>query len=288
LKPASFRYVAPTSLDEAIDILGSHGSDARLLAGGQSLMPVLNFRLGQPSLLIDLNRIADLAFVREDGDRVAIGAMTRQSAIETDPLVARHVPLLAEATGNIAHRAVRNRGTIGGSLVQADPAAEYPACMLALDATLVVRGRDGERRIAATDFFDGPLTTTLAEGEILVRIEVPKAPPGSGSAFIELARRHGDFALAGVAARIVLANGSVARASLAACGAGPGPVRLSGAEQALLGSRADEAAIQSAGRAAMREVEPESDLHASAAYRRRIAGVMTARAVARAVERAKA
>ncbi len=287
MKPASFSYTAPTSVDQAVELLTLHGTEARLLAGGQSLMPVLNFRLGQPGILIDLNGIADLSFIREQDNRIEIGAMTRQCDIERSSLIAAHAPLLHEATQQIAHRAIRNRGTIGGSLAQADPAAEYPACVVALDATMVVRGGKGERLIAATDFFDGPLTTTLADGEILVRIDIPKAPADSGSAFVEIARRHGDFALAGVAAQIALSNGKVSQANLAACGAGPVPVRLAQAEKALMGTAADDSAVQSAARAAMAEVDPQSDLHGSSAYRRRLVGVMAARAIDQAVGRAR-
>jgi carbon-monoxide dehydrogenase medium subunit len=284
LKPAPFAYEAPTTLDGAIEQLRVHGGAARLLAGGQSLMPVLNFRLGRPRLLIDLNRIPELAFIRDDGDRLSIGAMTRECEIEDSALIQRHAPLLYEATRHIGHRAIRNRGTIGGSLAHADPAAEYPAAALALDCVMVVRGPGGERRIAAGDFFGGALTTTVGEDEILVRIEVPKVPGRSGTAFVEIARRPGDFALAGVAALIAVADGMVTDVRLAACGAGPGPTRLRAAERIL--HRDGIGAAMAAAKAAMADVSPETDLHATADYRRRLIGVVTARAIAQAAARA--
>ena len=288
MKPAPFAYEAPTDVEGVVALLRNRGANARLLAGGQSLMPVLNFRLGRPQLLIDLNRVAGLAFIDERNGHLAIGAMTRESEIEDSALVRRHVQLLHEATKHIGHRAIRNRGTIGGSLSHADPAAEYPAAALALDATMVVLGHRGERRIAAAAFFDGALTTTIAEDEMLVRIEVPKARPGSGAAFAEIARRAGDFALAGVGAVVALAGDTIADVRLAACGAGPGPMRLGRAEQALRSAGIGENGVQAAARAAMAEVEPATDIHASADYRRRLVGVTAARAIADAVGRATA
>jgi carbon-monoxide dehydrogenase medium subunit len=286
VKPAPFAYEAPSDVRDVVALLRNHGAKARLLAGGQSLMPVLNFRLGRPSLLIDLNRVAGLSFIEDRGGHLAIGAMTRESEIEDSPLIRRHAPLLFEATRHIGHRAIRNRGTIGGSLSHADPAAEYPAAALALDATMVVLGHRGERRIAAAAFFDGALTTTIAEDEMLVRIELPKAAAGGGAAFAEIARRAGDFALAGVGAVVTLAGEAVADVRLAACGAGPGPMRLRRAEQALRSAGLGEVGVRTAARAAMAEVEPATDIHASADYRRRLVGVMTARAITDAVARA--
>lgn len=288
LKPAPFAYEAPTDLREVAELLRNHGAKARLLAGGQSLMPVLNFRLGRPQLLIDLNRVAGMAFIAERDGNLAIGAMTRESEIEDSALIRRHAPLLHAATQLIGHRAIRNRGTIGGSLSHADPAAEYPAAALALGATMVALSHRGERRIDAAAFFDGALTTTLAEDEILVRIEVPKANVGSGAAFAEIARRAGDFALAGVAVTVTLAGEAVSDARLAACGAGPVPIRLRRAEQALRSSGIGGDGIRQAARAAMAEVVPATDIHASADYRRRLVGVMTAQALADAVGRARA
>ncbi len=279
MKPASFRHLQPASVDEALAMLAEHGADARILAGGQSLVPMMNFRLARPAVLMDINRIADLAYIRDAGSSLGIGAMTRERAIETSALVKSSAPLIHAATENIAHLPIRSRGTIGGSIANADPAAEYPAAALALDATLVAKSVRGERRIAAADFFQGVLTTALEADEMLTEIVVPKAPAGSGAAFVELSRRHGDFAMAGVGCEIVLSGDSVSGIRLAACGVGAGPVRLKAAEAALLGKTLGKATIVAAARAASAEVDPESDVHASADYRRRLAGVMTKRAV---------
>lgn len=287
MKPAIFQHVAPTALDEVLSLLREHGPEARILAGGQSLVPLMNFRLSSPSLLIDLNRVEDLAYLRDDGDALAIGAMTRERAIEDSDLVRRFAPLLHEATGYIAHLPIRSRGTIGGSLANADPAAEYPAVAVALDCEMVIRSARGERRVRAGDFFTGLLTTVLEPDELLVEVSVPKAPPRSGAAFVEIARRHGDFALAGVAAQITLAGDGVAAARLAACGVGPGPVKLSAAAEIVLREGLSEAAAKRAARAAASEVDPSSDLHATASYRRHLTGIMVSRALRSAGERAR-
>ena len=268
-------------------MLAEHAPDARVLAGGQSLVPMMNFRLARPTVLVDINRIADLAGIRDGGNHLAIGAMTRERVIETSDLVRIAVPLLHEATLNIAHLPIRSRGTIGGSLSNADPAAEYPATVLALDCTLIAASVRGERRIAAADFFDGPLSTTLEPDEMLTEILVPKPPSGTGAAFAEFTRRHGDFALAGVAAQITLDGDTVSDVRLAACGVGDGPVRLSQAEAAIRDGGATDDAVTAAARAASAEIDPESDTHANAAYRRRLAGVMTRDALILAIERAR-
>ena len=279
MKPASFRHLQPASVDEALAMLAEHGADARILAGGQSLVPMMNFRLARPAVLIDINRIPDLAFIEDAGSSLRIGAMTRERAVETSALVKSSAPLIHAATENIAHLPIRSRGTVGGSIANADPAAEYPAAVLALDATLVAKSVRGERRIAAADFFQGVLTTALEADEMLTEIVVPKAPAGSGAAFVELSRRHGDLAMAGVGCEIVLSGDTVTGIRLGVCGVGAGPVRLRAAEAALLGKTLGQASIVAAARAASAEVDPESDVHASADYRRRLAGVMTKRAV---------
>ena len=286
MKPAPFEHLAPTDVAEVLALLRDHAPDARLLAGGQSLMPMLNFRLARPGLLIDLNGVAELAYIRDLGESLAIGAMTRERAIETSDLVRAAAPLLHEATARIGHLAIRNRGTIGGSLANADPAAEYPAVALALDCDMVLCSARGERRVPAADFFQGPLATAIEPDELLSEIIVPKTPPGGGAAFAEIARRQGDFALAGVAAQVSLTGSDVTAVRLAACGVGPGPVRLAAAERALMQGGADEAAVKAAARAAMDEIDPAGDLHASAVYRRRLAGIMTMRALTAALERA--
>lgn len=287
MKPARFDHLLPTSLEDALAMLAEHAPDGRVLAGGQSLVPMMNFRLARPTVLVDLNKIPDLAYIRDAGDHLAIGAMTRERAIENSDLVRAASPLLHDATLHIGHLPIRSRGTIGGSISNADPAAEYPATVLALDATLVARSERGERPIAAADFFDGVMTTTLEADEILTEIRVPKAPPGSGAALVEIARRHGDFALAGVAAQITLDGDRVTDIRLAACGVGPGPIRLTGAENILRDGGLTDVALAAAGRAAADAADPDGDVHATAAYRRKMAGVMTRRAVEKAAGRAR-
>ena len=286
MKPAPFEHCAPTDVGEVLTLLSDHAPDARLLAGGQSLVPLLNFRLSRPALLIDLNRISDLSYIRDEGDYLAIGAMTRERIIENSELVRRQAPLLHEAALNIAHLPIRSRAPIGGSIANADPAAEYPAVATALDCIMVARSVRGERLIEASKFFEDVLTTSLEPDELLAEIRVPVIPQGSGVAFEEIARRHGDFALAGVAAQVTLSGDTVSDVRLAACGVGSGPVRLSNAEQTIRSGGIGGGAIEQAGNAASEEVEPFSDLHATEAYRRRLAGVMTRRALVRAIERA--
>jgi CO/xanthine dehydrogenase FAD-binding subunit len=237
VKPAPFEYVAPRSLDAA---LGALGEDAKALAGGQSLVPLLNFRLARPERIVDLNRVDDLAYLRRSEGTLRIGALTRQATLERSRLVAEHWPLLTRAVTHVAHPAIRNRGTVGGSLAHADPAAELPVAMCALDARLHVRSAQrGHRTIAATDFFQAPLMTAMEPDELLVEIEVPAQPAGARAAFAEHARTHGDFALAGAA---VVRSGSD-HAAIALLGAGPTPLRVPDAEAALRrGASAAEAA----------------------------------------------
>ena len=288
MKPAPFEHLAPTSVPEALNMLGEYAPDARVLAGGQSLVPMMNFRLARPGVLVDLNRISDLFYIDDIGDYLAVGAMTREREIENSDLVRAACPLLHEATLNIGHLPIRNRGTIGGSLCNADPAAEYPATILALDATLVAQSVRGEREIPAAKFFDSALTTTLEPDEILTEIRAPKVPPGSGAAFVEVSRRHGDFALAGVAAQITLDGDAVTNVRLAACGVGSGPVRLTGAEDAIRSDGLTDASLAAAEAAAVVQADPDSDVHATSGYRRKLAGVMTKRALQKAAERARA
>lgn len=287
MKPAKFDYFAPTSVAEVLELLRHHGSDAKLLAGGQSLMPVLNFRLNQPAVIVDINRVSELAYIRDEETHLAIGALTRQRQIENSDDVARRAPLLAAATDFIGHPPIRSRGTIGGSLVNADPAAEDPAVAIALDFTMLLKSHRGDRRVGAADFFLGVLETVLDEDEMLVGIEVPALPPASGCSFQEISRRHGDFALAGVAAQITLDGGRVTDARLAACGVGPGPVRLSGAEDILERDGISDTAIAEAASMAASEVSPFTDVHASAEYRRKLTRTMTGRALRQAAERAR-
>jgi len=285
VKPPKFEYHAPSTLDEALALLARYNGDAKLLAGGQSLVPLLNFRLARPAALIDLNRITSLAYIREHDGHVRLGAMTRQRAIEFSPVVARRLPLLREATRWVGHLPIRSRGTIGGSIAHADPSAEYPAVLTALEGEVVARGPKGERTLSSGALFETYLTTTLAPDEILTEVRLPVMAEGAGWAFEELARRHGDFAIVGVAAAVWRSGGRVT-ARLATAGAGGTPRRLRAAEEIVERDGLGAAAIEAAGRRASELVEPDADIHASADYRRHLAGVLTERALKRAAERA--
>jgi CO/xanthine dehydrogenase FAD-binding subunit len=286
MKPARFAYHVPASVDEAIALLARYGGDAKLLAGGQSLVPLLNFRLSRPAALLDLNRIAALAYIREDAGQVRLGAMTRQRTIEFSPVVRRRLPLLAEATTLVGHLPIRSRGTIGGSLAHADPAAEYPTALTALAGQVIVRGPRGERTLEASALFQGYLTTTMAADEMLVEIRLPAMPDGAGFAFEEFSRRHGDFAIVGIAAIVVgHAGGRCTAARLVTAGAGPVPVRLRAAEEILERDGLSDAAIDAAARRAAELVDPPSDIHASADYRRNLTRVLTSRALHRAIQK---
>jgi carbon-monoxide dehydrogenase medium subunit len=279
VKPPVFEYTAVRSIDEAVAELAQHGDDAKLLAGGQSLVPLLNMRLTAPGRLIDLNRVRELAYVTERAGGLAIGAMTRQRAVERSALAARHAPLLAGALPWVGHFQIRNRGTIGGSLSHADPAAELPAVALCLDARMTARGPTGERTIAAGDFFLTQLTTALAPTELLTEVWFPALPPGSGSAWLEVARRHGDYALVGVGAVLTLKDGRIEGARLALTGVGDRPVRATQAEARLVGERFAPQVLTEAAEAVRRSIDPGSDIHATAAYRRHVAGVLVERAI---------
>ncbi|MGQ0704469.1 MAG: FAD binding domain-containing protein [Gemmatimonadales bacterium] len=290
MKPAPFGYARPNTLTGALEQLAAQ-PEAKPLAGGQSLIPAMNFRLAAPASLIDLNGITELAGVSElPGGGLSLGAMTRHSAVERDARVRQRAPLLAEAMPYIAHPAIRNRGTIGGSLAHADPAAELPAVMVALEATLVLRSRSGERRVAAADFFTGLFATTLEPGELIVAVEIPPLAPRTGWAFEEFARRHGDYALAGVAALVTLnGQGRCERARVVLLSVGDGPVTATNAVSMLDGSDLGEAVIREAAeRAGQDDIDPPADIHAPAAFRRRLVRVLTRRALLRAVSRAGA
>ncbi|MEZ5098266.1 MAG: FAD binding domain-containing protein [Thermoleophilia bacterium] len=286
MKPARFDYDAPTSLDEALGLLADHGEEAKVLAGGQSLVPLLNFRLARPDRLIDLNGVDELAYVRADGS-LRIGAMTRQAALERADAAAAW-PLLGQALHWVGHFQIRNRGTVGGSVAHADPAAELPVACTALDATMHVHSRQGARSVAARDFFVTHLTTTIEPDELLVELELPPLPPGTGTAFEEYARRHGDFALGGAAAVVTLdGSGTCTAARIALLGAAPTPLRASEAEAALVGVRVDEAAAQEVERRVSAAISPTGDIHGSADYRRGLVGALARRAVLAAAARAK-
>ncbi len=290
MKPPSFAYARPDGLAGALDLLAQHGADARPLAGGQSLIPMLSLRLARPGLLVDLGRIAELAQLTVQDGRLVAGAMVRQRQIERDPLVAEHLPLLAAATRLIGHPSIRNRGTLGGSLAHADPSAEYPAVALALDAELVVRGPGGERVVPARDFFLGPFTTALAENELLVAVRFPLPSTRTGWAIEEVARRHGDFALAGAVALLERgADGTCAGAAVALFGVASRPVRATATERVLIGHAVtDETLREAAARAVEAIDEPLSDVHGSAAYRQRVTPAVVRRALEAAWRRAGA
>jgi carbon-monoxide dehydrogenase medium subunit len=287
MKPAPFEYAAPRSIGEALALLRTQDGEAKILAGGQSLMPLLAMRLARPSLLVDLGRIEGLDSIREESGVIAIGAMTTKSSVERSELVRTRQPLFHEATRLIAHPQIRNRGTVGGSMAQADPAAEYPAAALALDAKMRIVGEGGERIVDAADFFVSTLTTALEPGEILIEVRVPMLAPGTGWSVLEVSRRHGDFAMAGVAATVALDGGRVRSARIALFGVGPVAVRARAAEDAVAGKQPAAATWASAAALARDAVEePMSDPHASGAYRRHLAGVLVERALAEAVTRA--
>jgi len=283
VKPVQFAYHRPASLDEALALLERYGADGRVLAGGQSLVPALNMRLASPAALIDINRLPGLDGISLEPEGLVIGALARHESVEVSPLVARHAPLIAQAMPHVGHRAIRTRGTVGGSVALADPAAELPACLVALDAIVRVAGRGSRRDIAAQRFFRGIYTTDLAPGEIVTAVVVPPIGPGWRSRFDELARRHGDFALVGLAAHCRVEGGAIVEVRLAFCGVGPTPVRASRAEAALSGRRPDPDVVGEAGRALDADLDPPGDVHASPALRRHLARVLLARAVAQIV-----
>lgn len=289
MKPAPFRYFAAHSIEEAVQLLAEHGDEARVLAGGQSLVPLMNMRLAHPGVLVDINNVSELAYVRPRNGGLALGALTRDATIERDALVEERLPLLHEAARYVGHPAIRNRSTVGGSISHADPAAELPAVMVALDAEFEVRNSKGARTIPAQDFFKGYLQTAMQEGDLLTEIRIPDLPSPSGSAFVEFARREGDFALAGVAAVVALdEDGTIADARLGLCSVGPAPVRAHAAEAMLKGQRPGVelwAAVAPAVVAAL--TDPPSDIHGSADYRRHLAHVLTEQALAAAAARAE-
>jgi aerobic carbon-monoxide dehydrogenase medium subunit len=287
MKPPRFEYAAPHKIDEAVGLLSQHGERAKVLAGGQSLVPLLNFRLATPEVLIDVNRVAELAYVRPLGSGVAIGAMTRQDTLERTDVVRSRLPIVAEACRLIGHLPIRHRGTIGGSLAHADPAAELPAVMMALDAELTAVRHGGRRTLPVEQFFTGVFTTALAPDELLTEIRVPGLPPRTGGAFIEIARRAGDFALVGVAAVVTLDDGGRAtRARVALCGAAPTPIRAREAERVLVGARPDARALDEAAEKIAAAADPPGDIHASPAFRRKLARHVGRQAIELAVRRA--
>ena len=288
MKPAPFEYYAPTSVEEALALLAKHGWDAKPLAGGQSLIPLLNFRLAQPSVIVDLNNISELFYIRPDDGGLLIGAMTRQAQVEHDPLVAERAPLVHEVMPQIAYPQIRTRGTFGGSLAHADPSAELVAVTVALDGRLRLRSQAGERWVPADEFFVGLFTTVLEPEELLVEIALPPMPPRSGWAFQQITRRHHDFCIAGVAVVVNLdEQGRCDQARLVFLSVGDGPVNARQAAEMLKGQAPTPELIEAVAEKASRdEIDPGSDIHASAEYRRHLANVLARRALTQAFERA--
>ena len=279
MKAPRFAYARPASIAQALALLAEHKDEARVLAGGQSLVPMMNFRVAAPKVLIDINRIAGLAGIKVAKDHLRIGALTRHVELERSADIARHLPLLAQAMPHIAHPAIRNRGTFGGSCALADPAAELPACALALGATFVVAAKKGERRIAASDFFRGLYATALKSGELLVAADFPRAKPGYASAFGELARRHGDYAMVGVAAHGSTQGGKFSDMRIAFFGVGDRATRAEKFERALEGKPAAMGTVEAALAQLDRDLDPRADLHASAAMKRHLAKVLAGRVI---------
>ncbi len=283
MKGAAFTLTVPRSIDQAIACLTEAGGEARLLAGGQSLMPMMAMRRLSPAALVDISRIADLDRISNDLDGIAIGAMTRQRAVERHPQVIGRVRLLAMATPHIAHLTVRNQGTLGGSIAQADPTAELPTVALATNAVMVVRGPDGTRSVPAGDFFKGPQTTAVAADEMLIEVRFPMDPARARCAFVEFGRRPGDVAIVGVAVMIVAdAEGAITEARIAISSVAPTPIRVGAAEHLLVGHVPSQALIDASAELAARDLDPPTDLNGSAPYRRHLTRVLVGRALAEA------
>ena len=287
--PAAFEYHRPSTLQEALALLGRLGGDAKVLAGGQSLIPLMKLRLASPRHLVDVNRIPGLGSIAERDGALVIGALVRESELETSDLVRRRLPILVDVCRVVADPLVRNLATVGGNLAHGDPANDHPAAMLALDAEVVAVGSGGSRRISVSSFFTGPLETALGPGEILTEIRIPLPAARSGGAYLKLERKVGDFATAAVGVQITLAGGDAcASAGIGLTNVGPTPIKARRAEALLKGHRLDDAVIRAAAQAAAAESDPSEDLRGSVAYKRDMVRVLTARALRRALERATA
>ena len=289
MKPAWFDYYAPRTLDEALRILGDAGQDGRVLAGGQSLMPMLNCRIVSPAVLVDINRIESLNRLHVGTDSLTVGALVRHADLLRNPHVREGWPLLAEATTQVAHPAIRNRGTVCGSVSHNDPAAEHPSVLVTLDGTVVIAGGAGRRELPAEKFFTGMLSTALEPGEMVVELRYPRPPAGTGAAFVEFARRLGDFAIAGAAAMLTMRDGVCEKARLTIVGMGEGPFRVREVEEILtarkLGHKESQDAFAEAVAKVVAAVDPGDDVHASSSYRRHLAGVMASQALETALAR---
>jgi len=287
MKLPQFDYEAPTTVSEALELLAEHQDEANVLAGGQSLIPLLALRLAYPAVLIDINGVDELSGVSAANGSVTIGATTREYVAEASQTIADAVPLLAAALPLIGHEAIRSRGTIGGSLAHADPAAELPAVARALDAEMVVRGSSGERVVPAAEWFEGYLTTSRGPDELLTEVRFPRAARGTGVSFQEVARRHGDFAMVGLATSVTLSGEAITDARLAFAGVSDVPVRASGAEDLLVGERPSDELFDEAARRAAGDIDPPADLHGSAEYRKKVAAALVRRGLREAVGNAQ-
>ena len=288
MKPAPFEYVAPESLEEAISLLGEHGEVGKILAGGQSLGPLLNMRLASPEILIDINRLEELSYIRQRDGHLEIGALARQRTVERSSAIPRKWPLISDAMPYVGHLTLRNRGTVCGSIAHADPAAELPAVATALDAELHVLGPDGERTVTTEDFFVSYMTTNLKPEELLAAVRFPPPRPQTGHAWFEIARRHGDYALVGVAAVLTLReDGTCDAVRLVYTGVAPMPFDARESAELLVGEQPSGDLFAEVAEHAAKASEPSTDVHASAAYRRHLVGVLTRWALGKALERAR-
>jgi len=285
--PAAFDYHSPQSLDEALSLLQRHAGDAKILAGGQSLIPAMRFRLAMPSVLIDINRLDGLRYIEERGDHLAIGAMTLENALEDSPVVRSSYPLLRDTAVVIADPLVRNMATVGGNIAHADPANDHPATMLAYGATVVVKGPKGERSIAIDDFFTGLFENAMAEDEILTEIRIPKPAASSGGAYTKFERKVGDYAISAAAVQLRLDGSKVAEARIGLTNVSAVPMRAKAAEAELVGKSISDAVVEAAGKAAASECDPSPDLRGGVDYKRDITRVMVKRSIEQAVARAK-
>jgi CO/xanthine dehydrogenase FAD-binding subunit len=283
MKPPPFDYMDPRSLDDAVGLLAEHGDEGKILAGGQSLVPLLNFRLAQPSVIVDVNRVLELSYLRRSNGRLRIGAMCRQTRLEQSPVAREGWGLLGDALALVAHPQIRNRGTVGGSAAHADPAAELPVAFSALEARFTARSSRGERVLDADEFFVTHLTTALEPDELLIEVEVPPVAEGTGHAFTEYSRRHGDFALGGAAVLYTKnGDGTCTDARIAMLGAADTPLRAREAEAALRGQKLDDDVAAEAAKLAARDIEPTGDIHGSSSYRKRLIEAMVRRALLQA------
>lgn len=283
--PAAFDYERAESADHAVQLLTEHGDDAKLIAGGHSLLPLMKLRLARPSVLVDIDRLSDLEYIRESGDRIEIGALTRIADVASNSLLAQHNPLVAFAAGEVGDPQVRHRATLGGSLAHGDPASDPPAIVLTIDAELVVRGLSGERTVPASGFFKSLFETDLGSQEVLTAIRVPKFAPGTGWSYLKFHRRALDWAIVGVAAVVERNNGQIARAAVGLTNMGSTPLRASSVEEALTGSEASDQAIAEAAEHSPEGTDPVTDTNASTEYRTELSKVLVRRAIQQALAR---